>query len=116
MAATLSRRPDDATCEDDEPPLDLLAECDSDETIQAVAAALRARHEVVLIEADEDAYPRLRELVPDMVFNIAERLHGPNREAHIPVVCEILGLRYTGSDPLTLSLCLDKSRANAIRS
>ncbi len=116
MAATLSRCPDDAACEDDEPPLDLLAECDSDETIQAVAAALRARHEVVLIEADEDAYPRLRELVPDMVFNIAERLHGPNREAHIPVVCEILGLPYTGSDPLTLSLCLDKARTKEILS
>jgi D-alanine-D-alanine ligase len=116
MAATLSRRPDDATCEDDEPPPDLLAECDSDETIQAVTAALRTRHDVVPIEADEDAYPRLRDLRPDMVFNIAERLHGPNREAHIPVLCEILGLPYTGSDPLTLSLCLDKSRAKEILS
>jgi D-alanine-D-alanine ligase len=116
MAATMSRRPDEATCEDDEPPPDLLAECDSDETIQAVAEALRARHEVAPVEADEDAYPRLREMRPDLVFNIAERLHGPNREAHIPIVCEILGLPYTGSDALTLSLCLDKSRAKEILS
>ncbi|MDD8026284.1 MAG: D-alanine--D-alanine ligase [Acidobacteriota bacterium] len=109
-------RPDDSVCEDDEPPLDLLAECDSDETIQAVASALRQRHEVSLIEADEDAYLRLRELRPDLVFNIAERLYGPNRESHVPVLCEILGLPYTGSDPLTLGLCLDKARAKEILS
>ena len=60
--------------------------------------------------------PRLRETRPDLVFNISERLVGPNREAHIPTLCEILGLPYTGSDPLTLSLCLDKSRAKEILS
>jgi D-alanine-D-alanine ligase len=117
MAANLNRRPDDSTIEDDEPPpTDLLAECDSDETINAVAAALRKRHEVIPIEADVDAYERLRQLRPDLVFNIAERLVGPNREAHIPTICEILELPYTGSDPLTLSLCLDKSRAKEILS
>jgi len=117
MAANLPRRPDDSTSEDDEPPpSDLLAECDSDETINAVASALRLRHEVVPIEADEDAYERLRRLRPDLVFNIAERLVGPNRESHIPTICEILDLPHTGSDPLTLSLCLDKSRAKEILS
>ncbi len=117
MAANLNRRPDESSIEDDEPPPpDLLAECDSDETITAVAAALRRRHEVVPIEADEDAYDRLRRLRPDLVFNIAERLIGPNRESHIPTICEILGISYTGSDPLTLSLCLDKSRAKEILS
>lgn len=115
MAATLDR-PDEAVCEDDEPPLDLLAECDSEETIQAVASALGLKHEVVGIEADEEAYVKLRALRPDLVFNIAERLYGPNRESHIPVLCEILGLPYTGSDPLTLGLCLDKSRAKEILS
>jgi len=117
MAANLNRRPDESSIEDDEPPpSDLLAECDSDETIAAVAAALRRRHEVVPIEADADAYDRLRRLRPDLVFNIAERLVGPNRESHVPAICEILDLQYTGSDPLTLSLCLDKSRAKEILS
>ena len=55
-------------------------------------------------------------LRPDLVFNIAERLVGPNRESHIPTVCEILDMPYTGSDPLTLGLCLDKSRAKEILS
>jgi D-alanine-D-alanine ligase len=116
MAASLSRRPDESGVEDDEPPLDLLAECDSDETIQAVADALRTRHEVIPIEGDAEAYLRLRKARPDLVFNIAEGLYGPNRESHIPALCEMLGLPYTGSDPLTLSLCLDKSRAKEILS
>jgi D-alanine-D-alanine ligase len=118
MAASLRRRVDDTTAVEDAepPPPDALAECDSDETIGAVADALRTRHEVIPIESDEEAYLRLREHRPDLVFNMSERLVGPNREAHIPTLCEILDLPYTGSDPLTLSLCLDKSRAKEILS
>ena len=124
MAASLRRRVDESAAAlpvdedegDEPPPSDEFAECDSDETISAVAGALRLRHEVILIESDEDAYPRLRESRPDLVFNVSERLAGPSRESHIPVLCEILGLPYTGSDPLTLSLCLDKSRAKEILS
>lgn len=118
MAASLRRRVDETVSVEDAepPPHDALAECDSDETIAAVAAVLRSRHEVIPIESDEDAYVRLRESRPDLVFNMSERLVGPNREAHIPTLCEILDLPYTGSDPLTLSLCLDKSRAKEILS
>jgi len=124
MAASLRRRVEESAVTlpgnedegDEPPPSDELAECDSDETINAVAAALRLRHDVIPIESDENAYVRLRESRPDLVFNISERLVGPNREAHIPTLCEILGLPYTGSDPLTLSLCLDKSRAKEILS
>ena len=117
MASSLSREtPDTQRDEDDEPPLDFFAECDSDETIQAVHDALRARFEVAPVESDEQAYERLKAARPDLVFNIAERLIGPNRESHIPVICEVLGLPYTGSDPMTLGICLDKSRAKEILS
>src|SRR4030042_1852200 len=69
--------------EDDEPPpSDMFAECDSDETIIAVTSALKERWEVVPIESDEYAYIRLQEENPRLVFNIAERLVGPSREAH----------------------------------
>ena len=100
--------------ENDEPPPDLLAECDSEETIRAIQHSLEEKYTVYPVESDADAYETLRRLRPDMVFNIAERLDGPNRESHIPTVCEMLGLPYTGSDPLTLGLCLDKSRAKEI--
>jgi len=34
----------------------------------------------------------------------------------VPAICEYFGVPYTGSDPLTLSLCLDKSRTKEILS
>ena len=40
---------------------------------------------------------------PDLVFNIAEGIGvGRSREARVPAVCEMLGVPYTGSDPLHL--------------
>lgn len=117
MAASLRRVvPDEKREEEDEPPLDLYAECDSDETISAVRKALEEKYDVVPIESDDRAFERLKRARPDLVFNIAERLYGPNRESHVPTLCEILDLPYTGSDPLTLGICLDKSRAKEILS
>ncbi len=116
MASSLAKRRLDELREEDDPPLDLLAECDSDETILAIGKALGERHVVFPIEADEESYCRLKELRPDLVFNIAERLVGPNRESHIPSMCEVLDIPYTGSDPMTLGICLDKSRAKEILS
>ncbi|HEU4566289.1 MAG TPA: hypothetical protein VFS05_16620 [Gemmatimonadaceae bacterium] len=96
------------------PPDDEYAEWDSEETIAAVERALGARGEVIRLEADADFPERLRAARPDIVFNIAEGLHGPNREAHVPAICEFFGIPYSGSDPFTLSLCLDKARAKEV--
>jgi D-alanine-D-alanine ligase len=95
---------------------DFFAECDSMETIGAVYACLQERYKVVLIESDENAYSKLKRAKPDLVFNIAERLLGPCRESHIPTICELLELPYTGSDSVTLGICLNKSRAKEILS
>jgi len=95
---------------------DQYAEWDTHETIDAVRLALAERHDVSLIEADESAFEALRTERPDIVFNIAEGLHGVSREAQIPALLEMLQIPYTGSDPLTLALCLDKSRAKEILS
>jgi D-alanine-D-alanine ligase len=98
---------------DEEPPStsDEFAEWDSAETIDAVDAALASLGEVIRLEADEDFPERLRDASPDIVFNIAEGWRGVNREAHVPAICEFYGVPYSGSDPFTLSLCLDKARA-----
>ncbi len=93
---------------------DLYAEWDTAETINAVAAAIGQLHHVTLIEADEEAYEKLALNRPDLVFNVAEGMHGVAREAQIPSMLELLQIPYTGSDPLTLALCLDKSRAKEI--
>jgi hypothetical protein len=86
MEATLFRRPEERWEEEEEPPSppDLLAECDSDDTIEAVEGVLRERHQVFRIESDEKAYARLKRLKPHLVFNISERLFGPNRETRSP--------------------------------
>jgi len=93
---------------------DLYAEWDSAQTIGAIASALAAYGEVIHLEATPDLPERLRATKPDLVFNIAEGLHGVNRESHVPAICEFLGVPCSGSDPLTLSLCLDKARAKEI--
>ncbi|MFI5228530.1 MAG: D-alanine--D-alanine ligase [Gemmatimonadales bacterium] len=101
---------------DEEPPSisDVYAEWDAAETIDAVAGALSAMGEVVRLEADESFPERLRAEHPDIVFNIAEGLHGANREAHVPAICEFFGIPYSGSDPFSLSLCLHKARTKEL--
>jgi D-alanine-D-alanine ligase len=97
---------------DEKPPSidDVYAEWDSATTIDAVASALSAYGTVIRLEADQDFPERLRAVRPDIVFNIAEGLHGTNREAHVPAICEFFDIPYSGSDPFTLSLCLDKAK------
>lgn len=98
----------------DDVPLDDQAEWDEPETIQCIIDTLAKYHEVIPIEADEDAFEKLRRSRPDLVFNIAEGKFGASRESQIPAILEMLGIPYTGSDPLTLGICLDKSRAKEI--
>src|SRR5256885_2119263 len=90
---------------------DAFAEWDSPDTIAAVEHALGGLGEVVRLDATPDFPQRLRNARPDIVFNMAEGLTGQNREAHVPAICEFYGIPYSGSDPLTLSLCLNKARA-----
>jgi D-alanine-D-alanine ligase len=109
-APSSARPPGHPAAAQPESPDDRFAEWDSPETIDAVANALSAIGKVIRLEADEDFPAKLRAARPDIVFNIAEGLLGVNREAHVPAICEFFGIPYTGSDPFTLSLCLDKAR------
>ena len=93
---------------------DAFLEWDDAKTIQAIAEALRHRHQVVLIEATGAYAERLRAERLDIVFNIAEGRFGPSREAEVPATLERLGLPYTGSGPETLSITLDKGRTNRL--
>jgi len=95
---------------------DTYAEWDTQETIDALRSALEERHRVSLIEANEEAFQRFREVQPGIVFNVAEGFRGASRESQIPAMLEMLGIPYTGSDPITLGICLDKSRAKEILS
>jgi len=94
--------------------VDTYAEWDTWETVNAVKDAIAEFHNVTLVEANNDAFLKLKELKPDIVFNFAEGLIGVNRESHMPAILEMLQLPYLGSDALTLGICLDKSRAKEI--
>ncbi|GAB4542859.1 MAG: ATP-grasp domain-containing protein [Thermodesulfovibrionia bacterium] len=93
-----------------------VAEFDSEETIDAIAEALKSLgYDVIRIG---NVYELTKRLLMgerwDMVFNIAEGLYGRNREAQIPALLEAYNIPYTFSDPLTLSLCLDKGMAKRV--
>jgi len=98
-------------------PADLFAEGDGPATLNAVMDGIReGGHEVFGVEADDKAPAKLEKLQPDMVFNIAEGLFGDFRESYIPMVCERLRIKYTGSGPLTLGICLNKARCKEVLS
>lgn len=96
-------------------PDDTLEEYDSDATVEAIAVALRdAGHQVSRLGGGRNFIERALAASAghapvDLVFNIAEGRGSRSREAHVPAVCEMLGLPCTGSDPLSLALCLDKA-------
>lgn len=93
---------------------DRYAEWDDRDTVEAVAAALSRRHTVLDIPADDRVVERLKEARPDIVFNMAEGINSPSRESQLPVICEMLGIPYTGSDGFTLAACLNKVRAKEL--
>jgi len=96
--------------------VDTFAEWDTWDTINAVKGAIECFHDVKMIEADQNAYLKFTEIKPDIVFNIAEGMNGVSREAQVPAILDMLGIPYTGSDPLTLATCLDKARTKEILS
>src|SRR5215813_2118525 len=98
-------------------PLDRTAEFDGPHTVAALREALAVHgHAVTLIEANAEAYERLRTSGVELVFNVAEGIRGADREAQIPAMLEMLGLPYTGSGPLSLALCLHKGKAKEVLS
>src|SRR3954466_434197 len=88
------------------------AEFDSAETVDAIAAGLRAGgHEIEKIEVTGPASrlaERIESFTPDLIFNTAEGRRGRARAAFSPALFEELGFPYTGSDAYVLTVTLDK--------
>jgi D-alanine-D-alanine ligase len=86
------------------------AEFDRDDTVDALEAAIgELGHEVRRIgTAKELAAALVRGERWDLVFNIAEGLHGIGREAVVPALLELYGIPCTFSDPLVMALTLHK--------
>ncbi len=99
-----------------EVPDDWEEEFDSPEAVAGLAEALRKLgHEVCVLGDGPPLLRRLLDEPPDLVFNIAEGAGvSRSRESRVPAVCEMLGLPYSGSEPLTLAMALDKSLTRTV--
>jgi D-alanine-D-alanine ligase len=99
-----------------EGPDDRYEEFDKPQTIEALARVLRGEgHDVVFLGDGREFLSKVLADPPDLVWNLAEGEGvGRCREARVPAVLEMLGIPYTGSDPLTLSVALDKDAAKRL--
>ncbi len=87
------------------------AEFDRPDTIEAIEAAL------LELGYRTDRIGNAKRLIDrlalgdqwDLVFNIAEGLHGTTRESQVPAILDVYDIPYTFSDPLVLSLALHKN-------
>jgi D-alanine-D-alanine ligase len=97
-------------------PDDTDEEFDSPHTIDAIARVLRGRGDkVVLLGDGRDFLEKLLAEQPDFVFNFAEgRGISRSREARVPAALELCGIPYTGSDPFTMAVTLDKQCAKKL--
>ena len=91
------------------------AEYDSPETVRALRGAIESFGcDVVELEATQDLPARLQFSGIDVAFNLAEGREGRARESQVPALLEMLGIPYTGSDPTSIALCLDKGLAKQV--
>jgi D-alanine-D-alanine ligase len=97
-------------------PEDALEEYDSLETVDAIAKAIEAQHHsVVKLGGGREFLSNIMCQRVDLVFNIAEGLGNyRSREAQAPSVLEMLGVPYSGSDPLCLAVSLEKPLAKRL--
>ena len=95
---------------------DAEEEFDSPQTINAIASVLRKLgHAVSLLGDGRGFLEKVLAERPDFVFNFAEGAGvSRSREARVPAVLDLLGIPYTGSDPFTMAVALDKDCAKKL--
>lgn len=98
-----------------EVPWDKWNELDSENTVQGYERALRAGgHDVIPLEGDIHLPERLSKYSVDICFNTCEGHRGASREAQVPAMLDMLGIPYTGSGVMALSIALDKSMTKRV--
>jgi D-alanine-D-alanine ligase len=96
-------------------PADAGAEFDRKETIETICDSIASDgHKSFFLPADNNLAYALRDLSPDICFNIAEGLGGDAREAQVPALLEMLHIPYTASRVLANAIALDKTMTKRI--
>ncbi len=95
---------------------DRYEEFDKPQTIESLAQVLRDEgHEVVFLGDGREFLTKVLTEPLDFVWNLAEGEGvGRGREARVPACLEMLGIPYSGSDPLTMAVALDKDVAKRL--
>lgn len=101
---------------DETKPADYFSEYDSQDTVDAIIAALRGRgHSVEPLDLEyPDLVSYFRKNRVDMVFNIAEGRRSRFRESEVPALLDYLNIPYTGSNTFALALALNKALTKKI--
>ncbi|MBI5242812.1 MAG: ATP-grasp domain-containing protein [Elusimicrobia bacterium] len=71
----------------------------------------------VFFDMNETPLPfeKIAEANVDLVFNVCERVNNSSLlEPHAAAILDCLGIPYSGSNPLTLALCIDKIKVKKI--
>ena len=103
----------------DDPQSQIETDFDDPETIAHIISHLeQCGLTVIPIEANQEAYLALYEQRQkiDLVFNYSMGIYGESRYAHLPAMLEMLRLPYTGSNPLTQALVLNKAKMQEVLS
>lgn len=103
----------------DDPQSQIETDFDDPETIDCIITHLeQCGFTVTPIEANQEAYPALYEQRQkiDLAFNYSMGIYGESRYAHLPAMLEMLRLPYTGSNPLTQALVLNKAKMQEVLS
>jgi D-alanine-D-alanine ligase len=92
------------------------AEFDRDDTITAIESTIRSLgHRTERIgHSRQLAAALVAGRRWDLVFNIAEGMHGIGREAQVPALLDMYRIPYTFSDPLVMSLSLHKGMTKRV--
>jgi len=94
---------------------DLISDNEVLTTVGLVQEALGPEHESIPMRASRSLFSVLERGSLDIVFNLCEGFQGKALgEAYAAGFLEMLDIPYTGSDPSTLSLCLDKGRCKDV--
>jgi len=93
----------------DNGPDDAGAEYDKPETIQNIRNAIESDgHRTVFLPGNAELPFALRQVHPDICFNIAEGSGSDSREAQVPALLALMGIPYTASLVLANAISLDK--------
>ena len=74
-------------------------------------------HRVTFFDMNETPLPfnKIAEANVELVFNVCERINNSSLlEPHAAAILDCLGIPYTGSNPLTLALCIDKIKVKKL--